>query len=102
MEENKVKIIAYYISQTGDVQEASWETDTVDEARSYIEKNLAEIQKPKYNLSASTIQKDGYEFDVTKFTFFSFSYIEITDYTDGRLIEKPEDGETETKINEEE
>ena len=82
----KVIIKAYYISHTGLQKEVEWEVDTVGEAKTFIESKSSEYEQPQYELTATRVEEDGYECDVTQFTKFFFSHITVTDYTEGKEI----------------
>ena len=70
MEEKKVKITALYISSFATQQTREWVFDTMQQAKKFIEGNMDEISKPQYKLESVTD-------DVTRFTAFSFSHIDI-------------------------
>ena len=80
----KVKINISYISALGKVIADTEEKETMKEAQEYIEKNFQEISRHKLVPSSGTKEEDGMEYDVSTFTAFSLSQIEIIDYTDGK------------------
>ncbi len=70
MKEKKVKIIALYISSFSTQQTREWTFETIQQAKEFIEGNMDEISKPQYKLESVTD-------DVTRFTAFSFSHLDI-------------------------
>lgn len=94
MEERKVIITAYYISTFGTIIEEKYEQDDLASAKAYIEQNMPTIARPKYDLAKVEKEEDGKQYDVTRFTSFQFSYLDIVDYTDGHEVA------TEIKNNE--
>lgn len=70
MEEKKVKITAFYISTFATQQTREWTFETIQQAKEFIEGNMDEISKPQYKLEAVTD-------DVTRFTAFSFSHLDV-------------------------
>lgn len=72
MEEKKVKITAFYISSFATQQTREWTFETIQQAKEFIEGNMDEISKPQYKLESVTD-------DVTRFTAFSFSHLDVTD-----------------------
>lgn len=88
MEEKKIIITAYYISVLGQMMEEKWEQDDLAAAQAYVEQNMHAITRPKYNMSATTKEEDGLQYDVTRLTVFNFSHLDIVDYTEGHEIEK--------------
>ena len=70
MKEKKVKITALYISSFATQQTREWVFDTMQQAKKFIEGNMDEISKPQYKLESVTD-------DVTRFTAFSFSHLDI-------------------------
>lgn len=95
--EKKVIITAYYVSQTGLVQEVKWEKASITEARAYVEQNMTDIAFPKYNMEPTEKVEEGVRYDVTKLTLFPLSHIEIVDYTDGHQIAEEIDNNTNTE-----
>ena len=49
----KVKIIAYYVSFSGAMQQKEWEVDTIDDAKAFIENKTDELERPIYGLSST-------------------------------------------------
>lgn len=70
MKEKKVKITALYISSFATQQAREWVFETIQQAKEFIEGNMDEISKPQYKLESVTD-------DVTRFTAFSFSHLDI-------------------------
>lgn len=85
---DKVKITAHYVSYLGTEQTESWEVDTTEQAKNFIETRVQDFSKPKYTLTATTIEEEGFQYDVSRFEQFNFSYVEVVDYTDGKEISK--------------
>jgi hypothetical protein len=75
MEEKKVKITAFYISTFATQQTREWTFETILQAKEFIEGNMDEISKPQYKLEAISFEGN----DVTRFTSFSFSHLDVTD-----------------------
>lgn len=86
MEQKKVTTIACYISVLGEMIEEKLEHDDLTAAKEYVEQNLPAISRPKYNISITEKEEDGIKYDVTRFTSFNFSHIDIVDYTDGHEV----------------
>lgn len=70
MKGKKAKIKAFYISSFATQQTREWEFETIQQAKEFIEGNMDEISKPQYKLESVTD-------DVTRFTAFSFSHLDI-------------------------
>lgn len=70
MEGKKAKITALYISSFSTQQTREWVFETIQQAKKFIEGNMDEISKPQYKLESVTD-------DVTRFTAFSFSHLDI-------------------------
>lgn len=85
---NKIIITAYYISVLGQMMEEKWEQDDIAAAQAYVEQNMPAITRPKYNMSATTKEEEGLQYDVTRLTIFNFSHLDIVDYTEGHEIAK--------------
>lgn len=93
MDKKEVQITAYYFSVLGTMQTQQWSTPTIAEAREFVESHSAEIEEPKYELTSKVKQEDGKEYDVSRFVKYSYSHVDIIDYTDGREIEVKENVE---------
>lgn len=70
MEEDKVKVTAFYYSTLSTQKTQEWVFDTTQQAKEFIEGNMPEISKPQYSLESVTD-------DVIRFTAFSFSHLDI-------------------------
>ena len=66
----KVTVKAYYYSSFSMQRMQEWEFDSLVQAKEFIECNMDEISKPQYKLESVTD-------DVTRFTAFSFSHLDI-------------------------
>ena len=66
----KVTVKAYYYSSFSMQMVQEWEFDSIVRAKEFIEGNMDEISKPQYKLESVTD-------DVTRFTAFSFSHLDI-------------------------
>ena len=84
----KVKIIAYYVSFSGAMQQKEWEVDTIDDAKAFIENKTDELERPIYGLSSTKKEEEGMEYDATALTKYWYSSATIIDYSDGRKLEE--------------
>lgn len=78
----KVTVTAYYYSSFSMQRVQKWEFDSLVQAKEFVEGNMEKISKSLYSLDATTTTCDGNEYDVTRFTSYNFSHIDITDYTE--------------------
>lgn len=86
MEQKKVTTTAYYISVLGQMMEEKLDHDNLASAKAYVEQNMSTIASPKYHLSSTEKEEDGMIYDVSRFTIFNFSHVDIVDYTDGHPV----------------
>ena len=82
----KVKITAHYVSYLGTEQTESWEVDTTEQAKEFIETKAQDFSKPKYTLTSTIKEEGNFQYDVSRFEQFNFSYVDVIDYTDGKEI----------------
>ena len=80
----KVKIELVYASLSGLQFTEEKSAETIDAARQMIEKNLSEWDKPHLLSGASAVTEEEVEYDVTTFTKYSLSHINVTDYTENK------------------
>lgn len=83
-DDKKVAIKVYYTSSLGTMLTKDYTENSIDEAKSFVEKSIPTWRKPEIQLEATTREENGYVYDVTSVVEYRFSHAEIIDYTDGR------------------
>lgn len=80
----KVKIELVYASLSGLQFTEEKSAETIDAAKEMIETHLTEWDRPHLVSAVSKTTEEEVEYDVTTFTKYSLSHINVTDYTENK------------------